>query len=235
MAAITESGEGMRLVDLCHATGLQRPTVCRLLEPLLEEGYVQRHGRFRYLPGPQLARAGQWTPQPNVAARLRPVLESISAQCGDAVFLVVREGSQSNCIARHVGTYPVQVLLIQVGTMQPLGVGAAGLALLAALPDEEVSASIEDNSDVLSDYGGMTQQRLRMLVRATRERGWSVVGNHATLGVLGVGRVVRDSKKMPIAGISVASTIERMTRDRQKEIAQLIEASLKRSFPRGLR
>ncbi len=36
----------------------------------------------------------------------------------------------SHCIARQVGTHPVQILVIQVGTRQPMGVGAAGLALL---------------------------------------------------------------------------------------------------------
>jgi DNA-binding IclR family transcriptional regulator len=236
LEAVLDGGaDGLRLVDLCQATGLQRPTVCRLLEPLLEGKYVRRQDRFRYLPGPRFAALARSTTKPNLAVKLQPVLAGVSAASGDAAFAIVREGSQSHCIARQIGTHPVQILVIQVGTLQPLGVGAAGLALLAALPDDEVAAIIAENAPVLGDYGGMTPERQRMLVRATRERGWSVIGNHATQGVLAVGRVVRNSTQLPVAAISVASTVDRMTRERQRLIAQWIDEALARRFPRGLR
>lgn len=216
--------EGARVVDLCRATGLGRPTVYRLLEPLLAEGWVVQRERFLYVAGPKLARGS--ASRPNLAVRLQPLLAQISAGCGDAAFAIVQEGSLSSCIARQVGTHPLQVLAIQVGTQQPLGVGAAGLALLAALPDDEVSAIIAGNEPVLHRYGGMTPARLRTLVRATRERGWAVIGNHALSGVLAVGMPVLDARGRPVAAISVASTQLRMTRERQHQIAQLIRNTL---------
>ncbi|MBG6073763.1 DNA-binding IclR family transcriptional regulator [Polaromonas sp. CG_9.7] len=118
------------------------------------------------------------------------------------------------------------MLVIQVGTRQPLGVGAAGLALLAALPDEEVSAAIVANAPTLDGYGGMTPERMQILVRATRERGWSVIGNHATQGVLAVGMSVLNAKGAPVAAISVASTIDRMPRERQQLIARAMRSAL---------
>jgi len=227
LEAVLDAGpDGLRLTDLCDTTGLQRPTVCRLLEPLLEARYVRRRDRFRYVPGLRFAGLAQAGARPNLAVRLQPVLASISAACGDAAFAIVREGSQSLCIARQIGTHPVQVLVIQVGTMQPLGVGAAGLALLAALPDDEVAAAIADNAPVLGRYGGMTPERLRLLVRATRERGWSLIGNHATQNVLAVGCAVRNAADQPIAALSVASTVDRMTRERQRTVARTIEQAL---------
>ena len=228
LEAVLDGGpEGLRLTDLCEATGLQRPTVCRLLEPLLEGRYVQRRDRFRYVPGSRFAGLAPTGAQPNLAVRLQPVLASISAACGDAAFAIVREGSQSLCIARQIGTHPVQVLVIQVGTLQPLGVGAAGLALLAALPDDELAAVIADNAPQLGRYGGMTPERLRLLVRATRERGWSLIGNHATQNVLAVGCAVRNAADEPIAAISVASTVDRMTREHQRLVARTIQQVLK--------
>lgn len=152
--------------------------------------------------------------------------------CGDAAFSVVRDGGLSHCIARHgtarhVGSYPVQVLVIQVGTRQPRGVGAAGLALLSSLEDREVEAVFEVNTPNLTLYGGMTPSRLRALVSATRERGWSVVGNHATQGVLAVGLSDHDSLGDVVAGISVATTEARMPKERQRKIAQLIRQALR--------
>ena len=103
---------------------------------------------------------------------------------------------------------------------------AAGLALLSALPDEDVATVIAANTPALNAYGGMTPDRMRLLVRTTRERGWSVIGNHATRGVLAVGMAVRNTQGEPIGAISVASTVERMPRERQQLIARWIREAL---------
>lgn len=208
---------GLRVVELCRASGLQRATVHRLLATLLDTGHVQRAGHFHYVAP---VRRDPAAAQPSdLAQRIAPVLARVSKACGDAAFAVVREGHSSWCIARHVGTYPIQILAVQVGTRQPLGVGAAGLALLAALPDAEAEAAINAHGAVLERYGSMTPERLCILVGSTRARGWSVVGNHAVQGALGVGRAVRDAEGRPIAGISVAASTERMTVQRQRWIA----------------
>ena len=225
-AVLASGRDGARVIDLCRAAALERATVYRLLATLVEEGYVARSGRFRYAAGPRLSALAEDPGTPNMAARLQPALVRVSAATGDAAFAVVREGGSSHCIARQVGTHPVQILVIQVGTRQPLGVGAAGLALLAALDEGEAKRIIDGNAAVLGAYGGMTPERLRILVRATRERGWSVIGNHATRGVLAVGMAVRNSAGEPVAGISVASTLARMPRERQAMIARWMRQAL---------
>ena len=100
------------------------------------------------------ARLATLAPPPgssNLAVRLQPVLSA--PVFGDAAFAVVREGALSQCIARHVGTHPVQMLVIQVGTRQPLGVGAAGLALLAALPNEHAMEQLCSTDTCLAGTG----------------------------------------------------------------------------------
>jgi len=226
--------EGLRVVELCRASGLERATVYRLLATLMESGYVARRGRFHYVPGPRLAALSRRTAPSDLASRLQPVLARVSAACGDAAFAIVREGPLSHCIARHVGTHPVQVLVIQIGTRQPLGVGAAGLALLAALPEDDVAAVITANAPALGTYGGMTPERMRILVRATRERGWSVIGNHATRNVLAVGMAIPNADGEPVAAISVATTVARMPRERQQLIARSMRAALRDLLPKGL-
>jgi len=233
--AVLDSGrDGCRVVDLCRAAGLERATVYRLLTTLIECGYVAAQGRFRYVAGPRLALHAQRVAPSDHAARLQPVLARVSAACGDAAFAIVREGPLSHCIARHVGTHPVQVLVIQVGTRQPLGVGAAGLALLAALPDEEVAAAIAANAPEFVRFGSMTADRMKILVRSTRERGWSVIGNHATRDVLAVGMAVLGRTGAPEAAISVASVTQRMPRSRQQLIARAMRDALAELLPDGL-
>ena len=220
---------GMRVADLCRSTDLERATVYRLLGALQSHNYVEQIGRYRYVAGSRWQRlVPSEKRRQDLAGRLAPGLSDVSNSCGDASFAVVRQGGLSHCIARHVGTFPVQVLVIQVGTKQPLGVGAAGLALLSALPDREVESVIDVNGDTLQLYGNMTPVKLRALVLATRERGWSVVGNHATRGVLAVGRPVYGADDQIIAGVSVATTEERLPLARQRAISRLIRQALGR-------
>lgn len=233
LEALRQAGdEGLRVVELCRACGLQRAPVYRVLATLVDLGHVLPRGRYHYRAGPRWSVPSSLaqTPAPptpgSLAERLQPVLAQVSAGCGDAAFAVVREGHSAWCIARHVGTNPVQILAVQVGSRQPLGVGAAGLALLAALPVPEADAAIASHGTVLERYGGMTPARLQILVKATRERGWSVVGNHAAKGALGVGMAVCDRLGRPVAAISVASAMDRMTRQHQQTIARLMREAL---------
>lgn len=231
--AVLQSGpEGVRVIDLCRLCDLQRAPVYRLLATLMESGYVRQRGRFHYVAGPRVASFAAPTDESRLAARLQPVLSRISAACGDAAFAVVRDGRLSRCIARQIGTYPVQILSVEVGTRQPLGVGAAGLALLAALPPEESDAVTRENGAALAAFGGMTPSRMDLLVRATRERGWSVVGNHAVKGAMGVGMALRGRDNTPIAGISVAAAMGRMPKERQQLIAGVIRDALAALAPR---
>lgn len=225
--------EGIRVVEICKALGLERAPVYRLLSTLLEAGYASHSGRYHYTATSKLTFPARETVDRALAIKLQPVLEEISERLGDAAFLVVREVNISHCIARQLGTHPVQVLPIGIGNRQPLGVGAAGLALLAALEEDEILKTMHQSALVLEQYGGMTPTRLKILVGATKERGWSVVANHATKGVLGVGVAVFSKAQIPIAAVSVASTLERMPKDRQRLTAHTIRDVLMRHFPRG--
>src|SRR5690606_22182367 len=122
-----------------------------------------------------------------------PVMQKLAALTGDAVFLVVRDGYESLSLWREIGPYPVQILATFAGKRQPLGVGSGGMALLAALDDTQVEQIIMHNNMELEQYGGMTTREMRQLVQNTRSRGYSVVGNYAVRGALGVGCALCDA------------------------------------------
>jgi len=222
----------MEIMRIC---ALERATVYRLLSTLINAGYVTKRDRYWYVPGPRLQEVPSGaTPVDNLAMRLQPVLRHISEITEDSAFAVVREGAQSHCIARQIGTFPVQVLIVQVGRRQPLGVGAAGLALLAALPKHEAAAMVDANATTLGSYGGMTPDRMHLLLKATRERGWSVIGNHVATDTLGVGLAIPAAGGVPLTAVSVAAPLARMQRQRQTYIIKVIQSALARFLPTGL-
>ncbi|HYG45835.1 MAG TPA: helix-turn-helix domain-containing protein, partial [Bordetella sp.] len=95
LAALRDQGaSGLSVTDIARLTGIQRPTIYRLLAALLDSGLVLA------VPGTKKYRA-QWatcadnaTPDPRVSQTL-PILRRLAQRTGDAVFLVVREGDES--------------------------------------------------------------------------------------------------------------------------------------------
>ncbi|HEY0295642.1 MAG TPA: helix-turn-helix domain-containing protein [Bordetella sp.] len=221
--------DSLHVVEIARAAGMQRSTVYRYLDVLVEEGYALRDQdgpRYR-LADSEIAPAID--PHVQAIRQLQPVLRQISDELGDSSFLICRAGDDALCLHRELGSYPVQVLSVPVGHRQPLGVGSAGLALLAALPPAEAGEVIASNGLALHAYGGMTAGKMHKLVDNTRARGWAVVGNSAVPGVLGVGVALCDSKGYPRFSISVSSLIDRMPTPRQHAIAELIRNALKSS------
>ncbi|OZI37624.1 IclR family transcriptional regulator [Bordetella genomosp. 10] len=218
-------GAGLHVTEIAAQTGMQRSTVYRFLDVLVDEGYALRDGRkprYRVLQ----AEAGDGDPHEQAIRRWRPAMRRISDALGDSVFLICRAGDDSLCLHREIGNYPVQVLAVTVGHRQPLGVGAAGLALLAALPPAEAADIIARNETALRAYGGLTAPHIRRLVESTRDRGWSVIGNAAVPGVLGVGMAWCDAEGYPRLAISLSTLIDRMPAARQRTVAEVLRAEL---------
>lgn len=217
---------GLTVTDLARQTGLQRPTIYRLLAALTEGGFAKTiSGSKRFIANEAAA-----LPSLEKDSRIEqafPVMQKLAALTGDAVFLVVREGYQSVSLWREIGPYPVQILATFAGKRQPLGVGSGGMALLAKLDDATVDDIITRNSNEIEQYGGMTTREMRQLVQNTRTRGYSVVGNYAVRGALGVGCALCNDKGQPLLAISVTAITDRMPATRQREIAQWIQDGLK--------
>ena len=179
LAALRDQGpDGLSVTDIARLTGIQRPTIYRLLAALLDAGLVLPvTGTKKYRA--QLAVDPDTRSRDPRVRQLLPVLRRLADRTGDAVFLVVRDEDDSISLHREIGSYPVQILATYAGKRQPLGVGSGGMALLAALPDEVARGIVERNSGRLDEYGGMTPQEMYRLIENTRARGYSVVGNHA--------------------------------------------------------
>jgi DNA-binding IclR family transcriptional regulator len=229
LKALQKAGEtGLNVTQLSRQTGLQRPTVYRLLSALRETGFADEiDGSKRFAACSQeLSRPASPVSSDRRIELAYPVMQHLAAVTGDAVFLVVRDGYESLTIWREIGPYPVQILATFVGKRQPLGVGSGGMALLSTLDDAAAEEIIMHNSGQLEQYGGMTEREMRQLVKNSRTRGYAVVGNYAVRGALGVACALKDKRGNPCLSISVTAITERMPTTRQREIAGLIQEGL---------
>ena len=194
LAALRDQGpDGLSVTDIARLTGIQRPTIYRLLAALLDAGLVLPvTGTKKYRA--QLAVDPDTRSRDPRVRQLLPVLRRLADRTGDAVFLVVRDEDDSISLHREIGSYPVQILATYAGKRQPLGVGSGGMALLAALPDEVARGIVERNSGRLDEYGGMTPQEMYRLIENTARaaiRWWATTPRGALGGLRAAGRAWR--------------------------------------------
>ena len=211
----------MRLTDIVEESGLNRPTVHRILRVLVEEGAVEQDALSRrYMIGQEvsllgLARSARFP----IRAVADPYLHHICEQAGDTVFLTIRNGFDSICVDRKTGSYPVKVLSIEVGARRPLGVGVGGLALLACLAEAEAGAITRTNEQRLARHK-LAPARLIERVRQTRAKGYAYAEIGVVPGTRAIAVPVLDATGEPVAAISIAATTERLPASR---VAMLVE------------
>lgn len=219
---VDHGSHGVTVAELVALSRLERPTVHRIVQALERQGLLKRpEGSKRYVLGDycrQLAAA--FADRADLRTVCDPVLKGVAEDTGNSAFLIGRMGFESICLARVMGTYPVQVLTVNVGSRGPLGTGAGGLAILSTLPTTEQSECIRANRNRLGSYGSLTESTLRALIRATQNRGYAVIGHYSVPGVIGIGMALRNGAGAVVGAITTASIDARMTR-KDQEVASL--------------
>ena len=128
-------GEKLRLTDIAARTGQAQATVHRVLQGLVQEGMVEQPAQSK---GYQLSvaffslAAAAGNHQSTLRSIYRPVMLRLSGMLNDTIFLLVRSGFDAVCLDRIDGAFPVRSHTGDIGGRVPLGLGQAGLLLLAS-------------------------------------------------------------------------------------------------------
>lgn len=220
----SEGRRGARVAEIVAMSALPQATVSRILSALLREGVVERDPRLRkYFVGPSIhelglvARADYSLPQ--TAA---PAVHWLAEQSEDTVYLSERRGLEASCTMTVEGAYPIKALPLHVGIRRPLGVGAGGLAILAALDPRQADDIVRANQPRYPAYGGIDDDYLNRVILESRERGWAIAANKATPGMTAIGAAIFNPGREPIGALSISAISSRMTGERQRSLARLL-------------
>ncbi|GAA5071465.1 IclR family transcriptional regulator [Roseibacterium beibuensis] len=205
-----QSRDGVRLNDLVNDTRLSRATLHRLLASMVERGIVDHDVKARrYFLG---AKLNLWamTAMPFFDFRdiYAPAISGLVEKTGDTAFLTRRIGDENICLARESGSFPVKAFVLEVGMRRPLGLGAGGVAILAATRPAEADEILARNREAFLSANADPEDIARH-VAAARETG-HVVRNIGHLGVRTVAMAIHDSSGKPAASLSVSTIMERM-------------------------
>jgi IclR family transcriptional regulator, acetate operon repressor len=191
---------------LARAMELPKSTVQRCLITLREAGWlcvVDDRSRWGVTSKPfELGLRAVGTNQIREVGQ--PFIEELRRETDETIHLSVRSGDSLVIVSREDSLQPVRTY-VELGTRAPIHATASGLAILAAMSDEEASTHIRQGLDACTDTTIVDTQDLTSEVSRTRERGYSVnVSSWWRTGVSAVGAAVTTSSGRPVAAIAIS-------------------------------
>ena len=221
--------QGVALTHLSQQTGMTNSTIHRLLKQMLHERLVQQDGETRrYKLGSLAFELGLAAEQQfSLRGMCRRIVAQLAQDTEDAVYLVQRSGDEAVCIDRQEGAFPIRVLTLEVGGRRPLGLGAGGLAILAALPDDERAALLDVLKPVIESQWSFSMESLTRSIDSTRRDGYAVIRNRITAGTTAVGVHINDHMGRPVAALSVAAVNARMGGARIGHLQAMLSVAVK--------
>ncbi|MBB3772764.1 DNA-binding IclR family transcriptional regulator [Angulomicrobium tetraedrale] len=206
----TRNGAGSGMTEIAEATGLTGPTVHRILRAFVDVGFAyQRAADKRYFLGPFVHELGlSLSHRLDLEAVARAATDRLAELTGDTAFFLRRVGVNMLCVSRTSGSFPVKTLLTDVGTRRLLGLGAGGLAVLAALPRAEAMDILAANERSYAEAGRPLAALAAEMDEAAQIG--HVVRRLGDLGATTVAIAVLDGQKRPIAALSMSAISQRM-------------------------
>lgn len=217
---------GLSVSDIARKMELNKATAVRLTRTLMDEQFVaQDTVTRRYQLGPESFAVGL-AAEPNYALQrvAAPYLRTLALETGDWLFFTVRHELEAICLSRESGDIPYPQASLRVGDRHPLGLGAGGLAILAALPRETADEIVKINAPAIARrYPQMTEDLVKQYLQTTREQGYSVIPGTLAPGFWGIGVPVLKADGEPIAAIVLLASAVRMGYARQAAIAARLQ------------
>ncbi|SCK22779.1 transcriptional regulator, IclR family [Variovorax sp. HW608] len=227
LRAISEQQhEGVRVTYLAKALGMTQATTHRILQGLMLEGIVEQADQKKlYRLSLDLfclaAKAGAVNDLRSLA---RPALLRLNARLGDTVLLLARSGFDAVCLDRIEGEYPVRTFTGDVGGRVALGVGQAGMVILAHLPEAEREEVLRFNLPRIRHYGVYDEVYLRTEIARARDLGYYGKSSGLIEGMAGLAIPVFDRTGHVVGALSVGTHASRLNEDRLPIVRDMLAA-----------
>lgn len=135
LRAVAAAPDGMSVTEVAEAAGVHRTIAYRALNTLADTHLLHRgpDGRYRGAAGLLALAPAAYS---SLAAAARPQLRDLADRLSAAVSLIVRQGEEAVALAVLAPANGIYHVSFSEGSVHPLNRGAAGLALLAACPEQ---------------------------------------------------------------------------------------------------
>jgi DNA-binding IclR family transcriptional regulator len=211
--ALSAHSAGATITALAAELGLPKSSVFRILQTLLEFGYVRQDPTTeRYALGSRfLHLAASVEHGSDVRALAHPLLVELSELTTETVHLAVPVGTHMVYIDK-IGSPRTVVMASRIGQHLPLHCSALGKAYLSAMPPDERRAVVDGlplerrTERTLADRDALLDD-----LETCAGRGFAIDNVENEEGVRCVGAAIRDDRQRPIAALSVSAPASRLS------------------------
>lgn len=220
------SRKGSSLTELVSRTQLPRATIHRVLNALIEIGWIEKNEiTSRYNLGQNLAAMGY-------SAILRHPLERIASlelvplaeELNQVVYLSVRSGLDMVCIGRYESQSQIIVGKGWVGMRGPLGMSPSCMGMLAKMPVEEVNEIINTNMSRYYRIEGFDERGFYETLKESLDNGYGTYNSillDRTMSGLGV--AILSPTGYPIASIGTTYITDWLTQDLKRRCLEKMQ------------
>lgn len=227
--------DGMTLSAAARRASVHTATARRLLQSLVEEGYVSYdpYSRLYHLgvmPYELVARAGDDVASIHLRHRLRKSLRQLTDGPSGIICLSVPSLGDALCIDVVAGDTAIGVNTLEIGSRRPLGVGAASLALLATIDEAERETIISRDADRYLKYGKMNAEIVRSSAAKLRDVGYVVNEAYVIPDITAIAIPLIDAGQV-VAAVSITNTSSNLaTENRPRIVGYLRDIARRADF-----
>jgi IclR family pca regulon transcriptional regulator len=203
----------MTATEAAARCGMTRTAARRYLKTLAHLGYLGSDGKLYWLM-PRILRLGHaFIASARLPRLVQPHLQRITSGTEEVAYLGVLDGDDTIFLGRSgsprhtaAGYWP--------GTRVPAQVTAAGMAILASLPEAEMDAWLQGRAlPAFTSFTLAQADRLRAVLQDYRHQGWAVSEQQLELNYRGVAVPLLDRHNQVHGAISITMPINREETD----------------------
>jgi IclR family transcriptional regulator, acetate operon repressor len=221
---LAECERGVALVDLAQRAGLAASTTHRLLSTLEKMGYVYQAGDLGYwFVGVKTFTVGAaFLAHRDMLGQAHAFLRRLMEESGETANLAVLDDSEAVFVAQ-VQCREMMRMIVKLGSRIPLHASGVGKALLAAMPENQVSAILHKRGlQRITANTIDTPAALRAALNEVRRRGYAVDNEEHALGLRCIAAPIYDEHCDPLAALSISGPKSRISDERLFELGALV-------------
>ena len=182
----TAERPALTLSEVANLTAMTRASARRILLTLEHLGYVGLDGR-RFHLRPSILRLGYaYLSTLSLRELARDGMEGLVRRFEESCSLAVLDETEIVYVAR-ISTPRIMTVTLSVGARLPAYCTSLGRALIAGLPEAEISAYLDRlEPERLTPYTVTDKAELRARIDAVARQGWAIVDQEREIGVRSV-------------------------------------------------
>ena len=216
-------GEGRTITQISDALDLNKSTVTRLLQPMLETNFVEQVPfTATYRLSWTTARLGQ-----AYLAGVKPdqdmhrLLADLGDKTAETVHFV-RAATPHVVYVDKVDSKHAVRMFSRIGSTQPMYSTSVGKSILAFESEDAIQSVLEAGMPARTDTTITTEAALRTELALIREQGWAIDNVENEEGIRCVAAPVFDASGACTHAVSVSGPISRVPMSRVPELSALV-------------